>query len=158
MFAASKVLSQNFHWVVGLAAVADAFAATVSSDVVSMKDAIAATFWLHKAVGATGTSTITVEACDDTVPTTTSAIAFKYRANTATDVWGALTNATSSGFATTAGSNQNYEITVDADQLANSGYGYVRLKCVEVVDSPVLGGIFIQLHLTKPRAITPTQI
>jgi hypothetical protein len=38
-----------------------------------------------------------------------------------------------------------YAIQVDAEELQNAGYAYVRLKAVEVVDSPVLGGIAIAL-------------
>jgi hypothetical protein len=42
-----------------------------------------------------------------------------------------------------------YAIQVHAEELANVGYRYVRLKAVEVVDSPVLGGIAIAL--VSPR-------
>ena len=56
-----------------------------------------------------------------------------------------MTSATTAGFTTTAGSNQIYVIYVDAADLAPSGYGFVRLKAVEVVNSPVLGGVMIEL-------------
>lgn len=145
---------EQLHFVKGLDAVADAFAATVASDVVNMGKHNKCFFMIHKGVGATGTSTITVEACDDVVPTTTSAVPFRYRAITSNDTPGALTVATASGFATTAGSSQLYVVEVEAEALAASGYGYVRLKAVEVVDSPVLGGI--QIILAEPRYATTT--
>lgn len=127
----------------GLDPVADAFTGTVYSDVVNMKNHNTVTFVIYKGVGATGTSTITVEACDDTTPSNTTAIAFNYRAITSGDTQGTLTAATTSGFTTTAGSSQLYEVIADASALASSGYGYIRLKAVESVDSAVLGGILI---------------
>tara|TARA_R100000750_G_scaffold23265_1_gene15181 strand:+ start:3914 stop:4375 length:462 start_codon:yes stop_codon:yes gene_type:complete len=133
------------HIVKGLDPVADAFAGTVSTDVVSLKNHETVEFYIYKGVGATGTSTITVEACDDTTPTTTSAVAFRYQTVVTDDTHSAMTEATVAGFATVAGSSQLYKVSVDASALAVSGYEYVRLKAVEVVDSPVLGGIMIAL-------------
>lgn len=153
------VLTQEVHIVKGLDPVADAFASTVSSDVVSMANAHAVTFIIYKGVGTTGTSTVTVEACDNTTPSNTTAVPFRSRACTSGDTWGALTQRTTAGFTTTAGSSQLYAIEVDANDLASTGYKYVRLKCVESVDDPVLGGILVVLHkLRYPRAITGTQI
>lgn len=137
------------HLVKGLDPVADAFSGTVYSDVVSMKNHETVEFYIIKGVGTTGTSTITVEACDDNVPTTTSAIAFRYQTVLTGDTHSAMTEATTAGFTTTAGSSQLYKVSVEAQALAASGYEYVRLKAVEVVDDPVLGGILI--NLVTPR-------
>jgi hypothetical protein len=156
MMGANKILSQQVHFVPLLRPVADAFAGTVVTDEINMSDASAVTFYLYWGVGATGTGTVTVEACDDTSATTTSAIPFKYRRNSATDVFGALQNATTAGFTTTAGSAQTYVIEVDANEMGDSGYKYVRLKWVEVVDSPILGGIHAMVQIAKPRAVTST--
>ena len=134
---------QYFHAVKGLDPVADAFAATKYSDVVNMGDYANATFIIYKGVGATGTSTITVNACDDVSASNETAIPFRYKAITATDVEGALTAATTAGFVTTAGSSQLYLIEIDSEELGDTGYQYARLSAVEVVDSPVLGGILI---------------
>lgn len=147
--------------ITGLAPVADAFAGTVYSDIVDAGDAQKITFLRYHGVGATGTSTITVEACDDTSGSNTSAVAFRYRRvadTSSSDVPGALTAATSAGFATTAGSNQIYIIEVDAAVLAASGYRYVRLKNVEVVDSPVLGGILVVLSGLRVKQGTPASM
>lgn len=155
----SKVLSQSAHFVKGLDPVADAFSGTVYSDVVDVREAHAIHFLVYKGVGALGTSTITVQACDDTTPSNRTAVAFAYRVCTSGDTWGALTWATTSGFATTAGSSQMYMIEVDADMLASSGYKYCQLKMVEVVDDPVVGCIVpILWPLRSPRAITSSQI
>jgi len=138
-------LLNNLHFVKGLDPVADAFAGTVASDVVDLANHQSALFLIYKGVGVTGTSTITVEACDDVVPTNTTAIPFYSKSITSTDVQGSLTARAAAGFATTAGSSQIYVIQVAAEDVAATGYQFVRLKAVEVVDSPVLGGIAIAL-------------
>lgn len=142
-------LLQNLHFVKGLDPVADALAGTVASDVVNITGHGAALFILLKGVGATGVSTITVEACDDAVPTNTTAVPFYYKAVTTNDTQGAVTAAAAAGFALTAGSSQMYAVMVDAQELASAGYKYVRLKAVESVDSAVLAGIAIVL--AQPR-------
>ena len=146
------------HVVKGLDPVADAFAGTTGSDIVDITGHQSATFYLFKGVGATGTSTITVEACDDVTPTTTTAVPFYYRAVTSNDTNGAMTAATTAGFATTAGSSQVYVVEVDEQELASAGYKYVRLKMVEVVDSPVLGGILIVLNNPKYGSSTTNSV
>lgn len=137
------------HVVNALVPAANAFAGTVYSDVINMKDWNHVQFLIQKAVGAVGTATITVEACDDVVPTNVSAVPFKYQVCTVGDTFGALTEAPVAGFATVAGSNQLYKVEVDADALSTSKYGYIRLKSVEVVVGAVLGGIIAVL--TEPR-------
>jgi len=135
----------NLHFIKGLDPVANAFAGTVSSDVVDLSNHQSALFLIYKGVGATGTATITVEACDDTVPTTTVAVPLYSKNITTSDTQGAVTARAAAGFNTTAGSSQMYAIMVHQEELANVGYRYVRLKSVEVVASPVLGGIAIAL-------------
>lgn len=148
------LLMQEAHFVQGLAPVADAFSGTVGGDVVSMRGHKRFTAVVYKGVGATGTSTITVEACSDVTPSATSAIPFWYRAVTTGDTPGTLTRATSAGFTTTAGSNQMYIIEVDANELNASGYEFIRVKAVEVVDSAVAGSI--AYILSDPRYATET--
>lgn len=137
------------HIVKGLDAVADAFAGTVYSDVVDSKGYHAARFILHKGVGASGTSTLTIEACDDAAGNNPVAVPFSYQAYAgADDLPGAVTAATTAGFATTAGSSQLYVLEVEAQRLP-AAKPWIRLKAVEVVDSAVLGGVLIEL--LKPR-------
>ena len=62
---------------------------------------------------------------------------------TATDVEGAITDATTTGFVTTAGSSHVYMIEASSEEMGDTGYGYVRLTAVESANDPVLGGIMI---------------
>jgi len=133
-------VNQEIHWVKGIDPIADAFTGTVSTDVFEA--------WGHEilfiryhGVGTTGTSTITVEACDDITPSNTTAVPYRYRICTTGDTWGSWTSVAATGFTTTAGSSQMYEVRVDAGDLGATGYGYVRAKFTEVADDPVLGGV-----------------
>lgn len=139
-------LIEQLHFVKGLDPVANAFAGTVRSDIVNMENMAKVVFVIWKGVGATGTSTVTVEASDDASPSNVTAVPFDYRAILTTDVPGAVTAASS--FVTTAGSSQVYVVEVDAENLIASGYSYVSLKMVESAASAVLGGILI---FTVPR-------
>ena len=131
------------HVVMGLAPVADAFnGAAVYSDVINMKN------WGHiqflvvrGAAGGAGTATITVEACDDTTPSTTVAVPFTYQLNTATDVYAAHAEASASGVLFTAGANLILKVDVDVEALLASGYSYIRLKSSEVGDFTYVGCI-----------------
>ncbi len=142
-------LLQKIHAVKGIDPVADFNDTTQYSQSVNCKGAAHVLFIIHKGVGTTGTATITVLAGDTataagTSPmTNSSAIPFKYKAITSTDIEGALTIAAAAGFATTAGSSQIYLIEVDCEQMGTSGYNFLQLKFAEVVNSPVLGGVTI---------------
>lgn len=140
-----RMMMEALKFAKGLDPVADALSATVASDVVSMRNHKRVLFAVHIGVGATGTSTFTVEACDDVVPTTTVAVPFWSREILTGDTESAITRRASTGFVNTAGSSKIILIEVDAEDLAELGpdYGFVRLKAVESVDSPVLGGILI---------------
>jgi len=130
----------SFHFVNALPPVADALSGTTNSDVINcIGEGIL--FVLQKGVGTTGTSTITVDACDDVTPSNTTAVPFLYRTNTSSDTWSDWTRATATGFTTTAGSNHLYQVYVEGQELATAGYGYARLTAVEVADDPVLAGI-----------------
>lgn len=152
----SGLLTEDVHIVNGIPPVADAFDTTQYSDIVSMKGFQRARIIVHYGVGTTGTQTFTVEACDDTSGSNVSAIPFRYRQCTTGDTPGTLTAATTSGFTTTAGSNKMVEIEVDAAELAASGYQYIRLKSVEVVNSPCLAGVLIELYRSKYGRNTST--
>jgi hypothetical protein len=132
------------HAVKGLDPIADAFSGTVNSDVVKCLGG-GVLFTIYKGVGATGTATVTVEACDDVTPTNSTAVAFRYRTCTTGDTWGSWTEATATGFTTTAGSSQLYQVYVPASELASEGYAYARLASVEVVDNPIVGCILIEV-------------
>jgi hypothetical protein len=147
----SGLLMEQLHLVKGLDPVADAFAGTVYSDIVDISEHNRVMFIVYSGVGTTGTSTLTVESSDDTSGTNVTAIPFYYRQYTvgASDVEGAITRATSSGFLTTAGSGRLICVEVRADEAAATGRKYIRLKAVEGTDSAVLGGILVVLG--EPR-------
>jgi hypothetical protein len=148
------LVTQRSHLEVGIAAVADAFSGTVHSDVFSMKNHNRGLFIVHWGVGTTGTVTLTVEACDDVVPSNTSAIPFTYRVTVGAAAPGAITAAAAAGFTTTAGSAQIIEIEFPVENLAASGYSFVRLTSVEVVNDPILGGVLFQaLEPRFPNAV-----
>ena len=137
-------MMEALHLVKGLDPVADAFTGTVNSDVVSMKGHGRVRFTVYTGVGATGTSTFTVDACDDFVPTNTTAIAFWSREILSGDTEGAVTRRAAAGFTNTAGNSKIIQIEVEAKDLP-AGKPNVRLHAVESVDSPVLGGILIEM-------------
>lgn len=153
----SGLLMERLQFIKGIDPVADAFASTVSTDVVDMAEFSRIVFLRYDGVGATGTSTVTVEACDDIVPTNTSAIPFHYRVDHVGDE-GALAAAAAAGFATTAGSSKLVAVEVREDALAASGYRYVRAKFAEVVDSAVLGCVLILGEKKAARAASLSAI
>jgi len=138
----SRGIFSERHFInVGLAPAADSLSGTVNSDIVNTKLYDHVTFILNRAVGTTGTSTLTVEACSTNTGTGAEAVAFKSRTGPNTGVaLGALTDRAAAGYATVAGSNQIDVIEVDAAGLPD-GKPFVRLHAVEVVDDPVLAGI-----------------
>lgn len=137
------------HIIKGLDAVADAFSGTVYSDAVNLKDYHAGRFIVHKGAGATGTSTLTIEACDNANGDNPVAVPFHSQSHIGgTDVPADVVARSASGFNTTAGASQLYVLEVDSQRLP-AGKSWARLKAVEVADDPVLGGILIELF--KPR-------
>lgn len=137
---------ENDHFEVGIAAVADFAAGDTDSDVVNMKNHNRVRFIVHWGVGATGIVKLTAEACDDVVPTNTEEVPFWYRITASGGTPGTPTRATAAGgVSNTAGSNQVIEIEVLAEDLAASGYSYVRLHVDETTDSPLLGGVLVQM-------------
>ena len=147
------------------APVADFLAGTKNSDVHNMAGFNGAMFVLHWGVGVTGTTTLTVQACDDVTPSNTTAIVFWYREITSGDTDGAWTKATTAGFLTTAGSNHIIQVFVSASDVAaasvNSVVGnkFVRLHSVEGTASPLLGGgLFIGIGGRYQEDVNATTI
>ena len=138
------------HLGIGLSPASDRFAGTVYSDIINMENYGKCRFVVIGDTGATGTSTFTVEACDDTTPSNSTAIPFYYAEHSSNDVRGTLTAATTAGFTCAARANRLITVEVDAEDLIASGYSYVRLKAVESVDGAVLGTILFELF--EPKA------
>ncbi len=137
------------HVAQGIPPVADAFDTTQYTDIVDGSRCEWVEFIVQKGVGTTGTSTFTVEACDDTSASNTTAVPFYYMRAATADTYGSLTAATTSGYLNTAGSNHIERIAVDMKQVAATGYRYLRLKSAESVNSPVLAGVLVVLHFLR---------
>lgn len=140
---------EQFHWVPGIYPVADFMAGGNSTDIVRCESAVGVLFQITKGIGAAGTSVITIDACSTVGPAATAAVPFQYRVSTTPDTWGAWTQATATGFGTTAGSNQMYQIFVPAAHLAALGYAYVRLTWAQLVAGTVVG--CINMAVVQPR-------
>ena len=137
----ASLLMERLQFIKVLDPVANAFAATPTTEVVNMSKFSRIVFVVHIGVGAAGTSTFTVEACDDVVPSTQVAVAHTSRAITTGDTEGALTARAAAGHIPAAQTSQILLFEVSESALAASGYSYVRLKAVESNAAAVLGGI-----------------
>lgn len=150
-----NLLSERIHFVKGIDPVADAFAGTVYSDVYNMRGAGTILFLVGLGVGAVGTSTITVEACDDVTPSNQTAIPFWHKEIATGDTDVAMTRVAATGFTTTAGSSKLVVVEAHEEAFASTEYGYVRLKLVEVANDPVLGYVIgILGDLSASRSVT----
>jgi hypothetical protein len=136
----------------------DLFNGNLTTDIISLANYGSAIFVLTKGPGATGTAVITVESCDDTSATTTTAVAYTYAVCTSGNTWGNLTAATSSGFTTTAGANQCYMIEIRDDQLSGTDK-YVRAVFTESANDPVDGSVIsIGMNAKFPQDATKEMI
>lgn len=129
----------GLHFIGGIAPNADAFAGTKATDIFEVQGEGAAFLIWMGTNDDDAYSAVTVLACDDTTPTTTHAVAFKYKASTTFDTWGDWTEATTTGFNTSGTSDNAYWVWVDAQELAHIGYKYVKLQMVEGNDHAVDG-------------------
>ena len=146
---------QKNKLVCALPPVADAFAGTANSDVVLLEKYNHVTFQILTGASTTANGVVTVQACDDTTPSTTSNIAFNYISFTGgadDDTQSDLTEADSTGFAMTASAAEGmYLIEVDAAAIEGdvAGYKGVRVTVTEDTDDPQLAGIWA--ILSEPR-------
>lgn len=157
------LISEKIKFVKGLAPAADRWNTNPSTDVVNAALYKRVAFLATQQGGTTGTVTFTVQACTAADGTGATAVAFRYRvgadgSGALGDAFGAITEATSAGFASTAATDRQYLIEVDSQALP-VGYNYVRLLCTELVNDPVNGCVSILLE--EPRyggASLPTAI
>lgn len=114
---------------VGLATPVDTTSTTVNSDVVNAGKCIWIDFLVSFGTITGDTVVVTVEECDDTTPSNSTAIAFKYRKGAAvgTHTDGSITAATTSGVTIAATDDDKLlTIGVDPDALSD-GYPYLRV-------------------------------
>jgi hypothetical protein len=127
----------------------DMFESNISSDVVSMENLSAIDFFLIKLDGAVGTAVVTINSCDDTTPSTTTAIAFEYRYCTTPDTWSAWTAATSSGVTVTAGANDMWQFHINAAELSSTDK-YIQFVATEADSTAVDGAV---MAIGTPRYV-----
>lgn len=145
-----------YHVVNALVPAAGAFSGTVSTIPINMNKWGHCSFLVQCGAGAVGTARITVEACSDTVPTTTVAIPFYYQECISGDTFGAIQKTPdNTGFITSAANNKVYKVEVDDEMLASTGYNYVRLKSVEQTVGAITGGILAVLKEGRIQSEIP---
>jgi len=113
---------------------------------------------VQQLAGATGAASIQIFACDDTTPTNTAAISFRYARITSGDTKAATTE--SKLLATTAGADQMYVIEVESAKLAEEGYEFVQLSLTEKTNDPVDGTVVgpILTGLRSAEDVLSTQL
>jgi hypothetical protein len=101
----------------------------VTSDVFSLENYAHATIIVTAGSTNADAGNVTIEECDDFTPTTDTAIAFSYYAETtaAGDTLSAKTAATTAGIDVSGNDNITYVIEIDASQLT-AGYPCLILK------------------------------
>lgn len=136
------MLSEEFCIINSHSAAADRYNANPAGDYINAKNFNKITWLLSQATAGTNTGNATVTLLMATAAdgTGATAVAFKYRKKTtgASAVWGAVTEATSSGFTTTANEDTIYEIEIESAKL-DDGYNFVALKLTESTNDPVTG-------------------
>lgn len=128
-------------FVKGLAPAADRWNTGPDTDVVTLRNHDKLLAIVHQEGGTTGCAAITVKACTDNAKAGATAIPFLYRvgasgAGALGDAMGAVVQATSSGFVTTAATDRLYLIFVKGSDIQAIG-GFVYLTLTESVNDPV---------------------
>ena len=154
--ARSALTEMNIYHAGIVTANEDIYNGNMTTDVISLANYGGAVFVLVEGAGGTGTAVITIESCDDTTPTTTTAVAYNYTVCTSGNTWGSITAATSAGFTTTAGTNQAYAMEIRADELSGTNK-YVRMVATESANDPVDGAGLVILVDPKYPADPPRE-
>lgn len=134
--------------------------AAVQTDVIGLKEYHAVKFLIP--VGALAVNlTITIEECDDTTPSNSTAIAFSYKKTSAvgTDTIGALTASASTGLLLTGTTDNNkvVEIQIDGSDLS-AGYPYVRAVLTPASASACLVSAVAVLEPRYIQAVPPSAV
>ena len=127
-----------------IAANEDIFNGSPASDVINMEGWRGLLVIVAKNTGAVGTATFTALSCDDTTPSTTTAIAFKERHCTTADTYSAWTDVASTGQLIAAGADSVWEFFVDAEDLDGTDK-YIQANFAEGDSTAVDGHIITML-------------
>jgi hypothetical protein len=142
-------ITDRIHWIGGIAPNADFAAGTVNTDIVECAgEGLLGIVW-YGTNASSGASTLTVDACDNTTPSNTTAVAFQYRVSTTFDTWGSWTQATTAGFTVGGSADSMWQIYVPAAELAGAGYAYGRITMVESTNQAADG--MVLLGVVNPR-------
>lgn len=128
---------------------ADAYAGGVTTDVFNMSGFHNGAFLIFQgAIEDAGISNlVTLLACDDTTPSNTSTMAFRYHVYTSsTDVWAAQGTAAAAGYnfnSNNAVANGIHVVVFSSDEIEadTPGYEYVQLSIAETANKTVTAGI-----------------
>lgn len=155
-----NVLSQNANIVQAMVPLLRAM--NLSTDVINVALQHSITFLVTMGAGGTGTTQITIEACDDVTPNNQTAIPFQYRRMIGgTNAWGDLTVALAAGFPTIANVDDLWEITVDPAEVTNAIVNaardnhYVRLTMAQIDATAVNVGVIAILPRQRYPQETP---
>ena len=113
--------------------------ALIATDVISLANADGAVFILIQNANVGGNSSIRICACDNTTPTTTVAVSFKYKAIQAPNT--ILATGESVALLTSTAADIVYVCEVDAAKVAEQGYKYCQLQSVQVTNNEVDGAV-----------------
>ena len=120
-----------------IAAAEDSQDTSFDCDVMSLANADGAVFIHVTMANVGGNSTLYICACDDTSPTTTVPVSFRYQTVQAPN--SILAAGESKGLLTSTAANIVYICEVDAAKVAEQGYEYVQFQAVEVTNNAVDG-------------------
>lgn len=143
-----RATAQNFQMINSKVPIADTSSGSPNSDVISLAKGQTAMTIYYTGANATGNTVITVESCDNTTPSVTTAIAFrvtKYETGGTGDTQDIPSAATavvsSGGFTTVTVANAFYVIEVDSDMLSGTDK-YFQIAQAESSGGAVVGGYF----------------
>lgn len=152
MSSSYDLIDDGFHVVAGLYPVADAFATAGVTDRINMANYRRATLLITTGVatGGTANGVVTINAFAAASGGSGTLLPFKYRvcaSSTSVDTWGALTDATTAGFAMTAGSNRKYLVTIVTDDIvaAIDGKPFIEFTVTENSNDPVVAAMEVIL-------------
>lgn len=154
------------HLVNGLYPKADAFDTAATTDRINLANYGKVTFVIHTGVatGGTANGVVTLNAFAAESGGSGTALTFKYRvslSSTTVDTWGALTDAPTTGFAMTTGSNRLYTVEILGSEVEAQAPGkpFVSLTVTEDANDPIVAGILAFLSDARyPQAVPLTAI
>lgn len=155
----------DHHALYGLVPVADAFAGGVSTDIVNLKN-YGTCCWIIQTGAiedANISNVVTVDACDDTTPTTTVAMPFYRRTqrySTTVDTWSSPVLVAAAGYnfmSNNAVANAIHMVGITAEMVeqAAPGYEYARLTIAETANKTITAAVLCILGRPRYQQTVP---